>query len=396
MKRLEILDGLRGYFLVFMFLNHLSFAGGYLLVRINHAEISFVEGAQGFVFLSGLLIGLVHSRRMINKEFGVAAGAIWTRAAELYAYALGCILVVLVLHRLLPGSGVYWHPWLGELDLGDGRLMVAATTLFYQPTHMDILPQYIVYLIAAPPLVWLCVRDKWHWVAAGCVVTWLAVQVGLHLPAAAAIGKVLALRAHFNVLTWQVLFFVGMILGVFTTSGRIDWDRVFRPDRPQLAVMAAVALLFFAGCRVLTLHFSVSGPLAERFIAYGNRGEFGPFYLLNFVALAYLTAWLLCAGPVAASAPVRHLGMLLRGLFTLSFLRLLGRHSLQVYAWHVIMVYLFKAVDHGWGPFGEGTKTLVALAGILLLAVPALIRERPVVGLFRFRAHARRPYEKRN
>ncbi|MBI3197649.1 MAG: OpgC domain-containing protein, partial [Rhodospirillales bacterium] len=209
-------------------------------------------------------------------------------------------------------------------------------------------------------------------------------------------GKVLALRAHFNVLTWQVLFIGGMILGALTASGRIDWNRVFRPDRPQFAVIAAVALLFFAGCRLWTLHFAVPGPLMERFVAYGNRGEFGPIYLVNFVALAYLVAWLICAGPASASAPVRRLAMLLKGLFTLSFLRLLGRHSLQVYAWHVIMVYLFKAVDHGWGPFGEATKTLIALSGIALLAVPALMRERPVAERFRFRAYARRLYGKHN
>src|SRR3546814_9885983 len=49
MPRLEILDGLRGYFLVFMLLNHLSFTGDYMLVKINHAELGYVEDAQGFV-----------------------------------------------------------------------------------------------------------------------------------------------------------------------------------------------------------------------------------------------------------------------------------------------------------------------------------------------------------
>ncbi|HEU5094168.1 MAG TPA: OpgC domain-containing protein, partial [Reyranella sp.] len=63
MGRLTILDGLRGYFLVFMFLNHLAFTGGYMLVKINHDELGFVEGVQGFVFLSGLLAGLVHGQR---------------------------------------------------------------------------------------------------------------------------------------------------------------------------------------------------------------------------------------------------------------------------------------------------------------------------------------------
>src|SRR3546814_16415797 len=101
---------------------------------------------------------------------------------------------------------------------------------------MDILPQYIVYLIVSPPLVWLCVKGRWPLVAAGCVIAWTAVQLGLHLPAAAAIDETLALRAHFNVLTWQVLFMGGLILGALTTMRRIDWDRVFRVDRPQLAI----------------------------------------------------------------------------------------------------------------------------------------------------------------
>ncbi|MFN4088127.1 MAG: OpgC family protein [Alphaproteobacteria bacterium] len=377
MNRLEILDGLRGYFLVFMLLNHLRFAGGYMLVKINHAELGFVEDAQGFVFLSGLLIGMVYSRKMARQGFGPAAGAIWSRASELYGYALGCLVVVLVLHRLLPDSDIYWGPWLHDLDLGAARLMTAAAALLYQPTYMDILPQYIVYLIVAPPLVWLCVRGRWHWVASGCVVAWLATQLGLHLPAATAIHDAWALRAHFNVLTWQVLFIGGMILGALTVSGQIDWERVFRPDRPHLAVVASVALLFFLIWRIWTSYFPIPDPLMERFVAHGNRGEFGLIYLLNFAALAYLVTWTIRAGPDAAHAPVRRMAGLLSGLFTLSFLRLLGRHSLQVYAWHVILVYLLKAVDHGIGPFNEATKTLIALTGVMLLAVPALLRERP-------------------
>ncbi len=51
MQRLEILDGMRGYFLVFMMLNHLTFAGGYLLVKFNNGELGYVQDAQGFVFL---------------------------------------------------------------------------------------------------------------------------------------------------------------------------------------------------------------------------------------------------------------------------------------------------------------------------------------------------------
>ena len=385
MGRLTILDGLRGYFLVFMFLNHLTFAGDYLLVKINHDELGFVEGAQGFVFLSGLLAGLVHGQRMIRRGFGVAASAIWNRAAEIYAYALVCVLVILLLQTVLPGSQLYWHHWLGDLRFGRSRLVAASALLLYQPDHLDILPQYVVYLLVTPPLMWLCLRGRWPWLAAGCVVLWLAVQFGAHLPLAAAMDRMLPLRAYFNVLAWQLIFMTGLMIGVAMAQGRIDWDRLFRRDRPELAIIAAVLLLFFAVWRVWSNHFTMPGPIALRFHALANRGEFGVVYLLNFAAAAYVVTWVVRVGPATASASLRSLARLLQQLFNLPFLRLLGRHSLQVYAWHVIMIYLLKAVDHDWGPFDEATKTLIAVTGIALLAVPALILERAGAALPRLR-----------
>ena len=68
MRRVPLLDGLRGYFLVFMLLTHL-FGGAYALVRVNHAELGFVQDAQGFVFLSGLLVGALYGRRMERHGF---------------------------------------------------------------------------------------------------------------------------------------------------------------------------------------------------------------------------------------------------------------------------------------------------------------------------------------
>ncbi|WIM12384.1 OpgC domain-containing protein [Enhydrobacter sp.] len=376
MGRLTILDGLRGYFLVFMFLNHLTFTGGYLLVKINHDELGFVEGAQGFVFLSGLLAGLVHGQRALRRGFGPAASAMWNRAAEIYAYALGCVLIILALQPLLPGSQLYWRHWLGDLNFGRARHVAASALLLYQPDYLDILPQYIVYLLVAPPLLWLCLRGRWAWVAAGCIALWLAVQLGAHLPVAAALDRLLPLRAYFNVLAWQLVFMAGLMIGAAMAQGRIDWDRLFRRDRPELAIVAAVLLLFFAVWRILFNNFALPEPIAARFQVLANRGEFGIVYLLNFAAAAYAMTWVIRVGPATTSALLRRLAGLLSSLFNLSFLRLLGRHSLQVYAWHVIVVYLLRAVDHDWGPFDEVTKTLIAVTGIALLAIPALLLER--------------------
>ncbi|MBI1181773.1 MAG: hypothetical protein GC201_14570 [Alphaproteobacteria bacterium] len=382
-RRLEVIDGLRGYFLVFMVLNHLSFQHGYKLVKLNHGELGFVQDAPGFVFLSGLLIGMVYTRRMANGGFGGAATVIWRRAFQLFCYSTACIVTVLLLARLFPAAERAWSDWLGLLVGGDNGTALAAVALLYQPGYMDILPQYIVYLVAAPPLLMLCIRGRWYWVAALSAALWLAVQVGLHFPLAAGIDSVLGalhnglvLRTHFNMLAWQVVFMSALILGTLTIQGRIDWREVFHPERRAAFVMASTITLFFAVVRLSWTWELLPESTVEHLIRYLDRTEFGAIYLLNFVSLAYVVGWLIVAGPRAEGAAARWSGRGLNALFRLPFLQLLGRNSLQVYAYHVILVYLLALFDRQLGPLPELLKDLFAVAAVASLALPALYMER--------------------
>jgi hypothetical protein len=382
MRRLEVIDGLRGYCLVFMFLGHLNFTGGYTLVRLSHSELGFVQNAQGFVFLSGLLVGAVYGGRMVRKGFVVAAEGMWRRAAELYAYAIGCMIAILVLQRLLPHAQQYWEMWLSRLGGGAVAFRAAGAVLLYQPIFLDILPQYVVYLIAAPPLIWLCVTGRWLAVAVGSVLMWLAVQLGVHLPLADAVNAGLSrldpelvMRVPFNVLAWQLVFFGAVVMGTLWAQGRIDFDRLFDPRETVLLKALATLLLFFMVFRLAFTFELVPESVLRRFQVYESRPEFGPVSLVNFVALGYVTAWLLIAGPRSERWPLAWIGRALTFVFNLSFLRLLGRNSLQVYAWHVILVYLVVWLDGYAGPFSEIAKTVIALSGVLAMATPALYLE---------------------
>lgn len=382
MKRLDILDGMRGYFLVFMMLNHMSFAGGYLLVKINHGELGYVQDAQGFVFLSGLLIGMVYAGHMAKRGYDPAAAKIRARSFELYRWAIGCVLAVVALGLILPWARSAWEPWLWGIQETPLLLLAASATLLYQPTYMDILPQYIVYLMLAPPVLWLCVTGRWRLVALCSALLWMAVQFGLHLPIAdalhgglQAIHPSLALRAHFNVLAWQVLFFGGMVLGALAATGQVDWRETLTPERPEFALASLAVLVFFLGWRMGFTYGLVPDALGERFFWLDTRGEFSFVYLLNFTAIAYLVAWTLIAGPRSQSSVVQVAARALTAVFTLPFLQLIGRHSLQVYVWHVIVVYLVKAIDVRYGAFGEASKTAIAFTAVASLALPALWRE---------------------
>ena len=383
MRRLEILDGMRGYFLVFMMLNHLTFTGGYLLVKINHGELGYVQDAQGFVFLSGLLVGMVYARRMLKEGYAAGARKIRKRALEIYRYAAGSLLVIMALGLVLTSSATYWEPWLWNLASHDPIYAITSLLLIYQPTYMDILPQYIIYMLVAPPLVWLCVTGRWMWVAAFSAVLWVAVQLSLHYPLAAGTRYLLdlihegrMLRTAFNVFAWQIVFMAGLVLGSLTATQQIDWKKVFTPRSTALVSAALALFLAFMAIRLSFTFGVIPEEMGKRFRALDNRVQFSFIYLVNFLATGYLVAWLVIAGPEASSRVVRAISKGMRWVFSLSFLRLIGRHSLQVYAWHVVVIYLLKGFEYHHGPFNEWTKTAIALLAIISLAIPALYRER--------------------
>ncbi|NML73022.1 succinyl transferase OpgC [Rhizobium sp. S-51] len=383
MKRLDVIDGMRGYFLVFMLINHLVFAGGLWLVQINHRNLAFVEDAQGFVFLSGLLTGMVYARKMLKDGYAVARDRIWSRVFELYRYAMGIVLVILALQLVLPGASAIWTNWLGGTRLDDPLRLAAIAGFLFQPTFMDILPQYIVYMFFAPAIIWLCLQGRWTTVAIVSALLWMAAQLGLQRALTYPVSDWLAgasdkegVRASFNLLGWQVVFYAGLIAGTLTSMKKIEWTRVFDPQKDFLAKAALAVCVFFLPLRIMTAHQLMPGIVLEKFGLMEVRADFGPVYLLNFAAVAYGLAWLLIAGPRHENRTIRRIAGGLTNLFSLGFLQLLGRHSLQIYVWHVLIVYAVFYLDGRFGEFSQATKTVIAFGSLALLSLPALWRER--------------------
>ncbi len=382
MKRYEIIDGLRGYFLVFMLINHLVFVGGYWMLLVNHDQLAFVEDAQGFVFLSGLLVGMVYSRKMAKTGYEQMRQKIWDRAFEIYRYAMGIVMAVLVAQMVLPDAYRIWHDWLGYTTFDDPLRLAAIGTLLFQPTFMDILPQYVVYMIFAPPIILLCLNGKWAYVAVVSLLLWVAAQLGLQRLATVFINDIImgsdeqGVRVSFNLFGWQIVFFSGLVVGVLTANKQIDWSGIFSPEKTLIPKICLMVCLFFLPLRIASAHDLLPQYLLDKFATMEIRADFGPVYLINFPAVAIGLVWLLAAGPRHHNAHVRRLAGGLTWLFSLSFLRLLGRHSLHVYIWHVAIVYTVFYIDQRTPEFSQITKTLIALASVMLLSLPALWRER--------------------
>lgn len=365
-----------------MLINHLVFVGEYWLVEVNHRQFAFVEDAQGFVFLSGLLIGLVYAPKMLKHGRVEGSRKVYSRAFELYRYAIGMIVVALLARMLLPGGYEAWWNWMGDTDFRDPVRMTAVATFVFQPTFMDILPQYTVYMLFAPLLIWLCLQGKWAHVLVGSFLVWMAAQLGLHRIVTMPLDALMrgtddqGVRVSFNMMGWQIVFFSALVIGVLHAQGKIDWSRIFSPTQTFLPKAALAICLFFLPLRIATAHGLLPDFVIEKFWPMEIRADFGPVYLVNFAAVAFGLSWLIIAGPRHHSAMVRKFARAATWLFTLGFLRLLGRHSLHVYVWHVAIVYLVYYVDQRTPEFSQLTKTIIALVSVSLLALPAFWRER--------------------
>ena len=78
LERRPELDALRGLFLVWMTLTHLP-------TRFSdfvNQPIGFVSAAEGFVFMSALLVGRIYTRELLENAPGVRA-KIWKRTLKI-------------------------------------------------------------------------------------------------------------------------------------------------------------------------------------------------------------------------------------------------------------------------------------------------------------------------
>lgn len=365
-----------------MTISHMVLQGGIFLQNFHFRQLMFTESAQGFIFLSGLLAGIVQGGRCLKKGEQEMRKSILSRMLELWIYTTALVALAWLARDFLPSGIPAWKNWLGLSGFEDPLRILGVATFLFQPTFADILPQYVVYLGLGLAIIPAVLRGRWLLVMALSILSWMVAQTGTNgllsapLDHLVTAGDGQGLRAAFDVFGWQILFVSGMVLGALTASREIAWDKVFRPDRFDLPLAALLVVLFFVPLRVATAHGLLPVELLKPFSAMEQRSNLGPVYVLNFLGVAGLVSWMMIAGPACQVRWVAAASRALRAAFSLAPLRLLGRHSLQVYAWHVVLVYAARYIDARWGLEGELQKTALALVIFALLFLPALWRER--------------------
>lgn len=289
--RLRILDQLRGLCLVIIMIDHPGLFPSLLEIFSGRTYL-WISAAEGFFFISGLMIGLVRGRTAIKHGLRVATSKLLERAGRLY--------VVTVLLTLLYTLLAYWLHMHGKPGIKvDLRYFTTpfdlawhAATQLYSYGWSDFLPYYVIYLLLSPLVLWLMLRGRWRWVLGLSLAAWVAPLIfpGLPFPSG---------------LRWQAYFFFGAAAGFHYDRIRAWWhDKsavkqkrftawVWSITAGGLLVSSAISLwpVWFDGSHnaVLDTLRGIDGNAVYRYAFSENRtGVLRlPFFLVAFSA-AYL------------------------------------------------------------------------------------------------------------
>lgn len=382
--RLTIIDGFRGFFLFFMMVTH---AQGVLFAPwgvFNHHHFGWVEDAQGFVFLSGLVVGMVYGKRMLTQGDAAMANAIRARVGTIWRHHAGLVLLFLAAVLALPVWGLR-SDLLADQAAQPLAFSVASLMMLTGTPHMGILPMYVWFMLATP-LVLRAFRDgRAPTVAALSLTLWFAAQTALpdqaQLPVEgwlAASGAPINLGIYFSVFGWQVLYVAGLWFGWKAATRTLDLSWLRLPEAASV-FRVMVALWVLLGVFDVLFYTRMLPEAYNQWVFFNiDRGALAPVYLVAAANALYLVAWLVIAAPVSGGPVSRRLGAGLSWVMTRAPLVMLGRHSLTVFVTHVVCVYALSVAMQGVDP--QSIPDMARNAALYAMTLPmfavAWARER--------------------
>lgn len=327
--RIKALDILRGYFLAVILIDHIElYPSGFDLLTGRGRLL--VSAAEGFFFMSGLLVGMVYKRRLhLGMRF--IFGKMWKRAAQLY---VGSVVLTLLFTAL----AIY----LNDTGIKDGLFSVINWPHIFKETLLlrygygwaDFLDRFAILMLLAPFGFYLIARGKWWLLGMASLTAW-------------------ALRGNNFTLSWQILFAAGMVLGYywFELNARLAGLSVALRHRLKVGLFVTAwvtFLLSYASVFLLSLlnqhllgnpaslphwlqDFTLNwNSINQSVWLYAQKWTMGPIRIVLF--LIWFTALYLWAD--------KYYDTITR--YTKGFIELLGRNSLFVYITHAFIVFGFK------------------------------------------------------
>lgn len=203
-SRLAAIDIIRGYCIVSMVSSHLTV--GSLFSQLMHPFPAF-DGASGFVLLSGLVLGIVQSKRVLDSglpsvERKTVRRIVVILIAQVSLVILGIITAVLAPH---PSSDL---PLLGKLSAE--QISWGFIGMSFAPPPASVLRLYIVLLALAMGAYWLLSRGRWISTLIASIVLY---AFGWVAPELTSFRRFDSDALGANWATWQLMFMIAIIIG---------------------------------------------------------------------------------------------------------------------------------------------------------------------------------------
>jgi hypothetical protein len=301
-------DFWRGFALVSIFVNHIP---GIWYERLTHRNLSISDSAELFVFLAGWSLGLLVGSSDAQKSIAVLGFRLGGRAVQIYAAHIlmsGLALALLAATAFTIENPLIleWHN-ASAFFQDPAHVQIGIVLLTHQLGYFDILPLYVVLMLAAPAFA---VIDR---LARPLLVP---LSLGLYfasltVPFTATTWPVEG-QWFFNPFTWQAIFVLGFALSRDEGLGGFVRRNItpIRYVATPVVVVSAILVIFN--------WFPDPTTLPEPRLFFLNGKSFlTPMRLLQFLALAAVFS---AAYPLIA-----------RMRAIPEFLSILGRNSLYVF-----------------------------------------------------------------
>jgi len=255
-QRDERIDFIRGMVMIILIVVHIDIFSLYNFLAWE--RLGVVTGAEGFVLLSGVVLGMINRRRISQNGWKGASIHLFDRSFQLYRVSLFVIISIPIIHIIsyIDASAlmsftssatqkVYWlYP---SWDVGFQKIFAKIVLLKYGPHQFQVLGLYIILLLFAPFALWLLIHKRFKLLLAMSWVIYIA-NAGYNWRLTGA-----QFEYAFPVLSWQVLFFNGLVLGYYKEE---VWE--FFHTMKGKVFFGFILMLFFA-----FLFFTYNNPMPQ-------------------------------------------------------------------------------------------------------------------------------------
>jgi hypothetical protein len=333
--RLETLDHLRGFFIVVIIIDHLSRWPSLLSIFTGKALL-WVTAAEGFVAISGLLVGYIRGYKNRDLPFKEVSSKLIKRGLLLYAWSLIASIAYVAIIWYIPLQGGFSSTPMARGDWP--TFLFAIVTMQYTYVWMHFLTLYALFLVASPIAVWLFRRN----------LSW----------AVGAISFVLLLvgyATHIEALQWQFLFFIPSIVGLYLDGIMKWWKKLARATQAAIAVTTVgLTLATIIASTILTFYAQNTGYVND--VLFGKdsisllragmaflwfAGFFFVFYKLRRFISRFFSWLLIPIGTRSLTAYILHgLALCIISFFTMSGDNIAVNTALGVVAIMIVWTFL--------------------------------------------------------